>query len=94
MLLGTVAIAAVLLVAVGILVASTAPDGIQTLVAHAGISSHLPGWLHGPLADYEWKGLSSEWARKASAGFTGLALLYGVCLLTGRLVGRTRQGSV
>lgn len=94
LLIGTVAIAAVLLVAVGILVASTAPDGIQALAAQFGISSQAPGWLHGPLADYEWKGLNSEWARKASAGFTGLALLYGVCLLTGRLVGRTRQGSV
>jgi len=94
LLVGAVAVAAVLLVGAGILVASTAPDGIQTLGAQLGISSHVPGWLHGPLADYEWKGLSSEWARKASAGFTGLALLYGVCLLTGRLVGRTRQGSI
>lgn len=94
LLIGAVAIAAVLLVGTGILVASTAPDGIQTLAAQLGISSQAPGWLHGPLADYEWKGLSSEWARKASAGFAGLALLYGVCLLTGRLVGRTRQGSV
>jgi cobalt/nickel transport system permease protein len=94
LVLGTVAIAAVLLVAVGVLVASTAPDGIQTLAGQLGISAQVPGWLHGPLADYEWKGLSSEWARKASAGFTGLALLYVACLLTGRLVGRTRQGSV
>ena len=54
--------------------ASTAPDGIQTLAGQLGISTHVPTWLHGPLADYEWKGFKSEWSRKASAGFTGLAL--------------------
>jgi cobalt/nickel transport system permease protein len=93
MVLGAVAMAAVLLVTVGILVASTAPDGIQTLAGQLGISAHVPTWLHGPLADYELKGLKSAWSRKASAGFTGLALLYGVCMLTGRLVGKTRQRS-
>jgi cobalt/nickel transport system permease protein len=93
LILGTVAVAAVLLVAVGVLVASTAPDGIQTLAGQLGISAHVPAWLHGPLADYEWKGLKSAWSRKASAGFTGLALLYGVCMVTGRLVSRTRQRS-
>jgi cobalt/nickel transport system permease protein len=93
LVLGAVAVAAVLLVAVGILVASTAPDGIQTLAGQLGISTHVPTWLHGPLADYEWKGFKSEWSRKASAGLTGMALLFGVCMVTGRLVGRTRQRS-
>lgn len=94
LVLGAVAIAAVMLVAVGVLVASTAPDGIQTLAGQLGMSTHVPTWLHGPLADYEWKGFKSAWSRKASAGFTGMALLFGVCMLTGRLVGRTRQRSV
>jgi cobalt/nickel transport system permease protein len=94
LVLGAVAIAAVLLVAVGVLVASTAPDGIQTLAGQLGISTHVPTWLHGPLADYEWKAFKSDWSRKASAGFTGMALLFGVCMLTGRLVGKTRQRSV
>ncbi len=68
LVLGAVAVAAVLLVAVGILVASTAPDGIQTLAGQLGISAHVPTWLHGPLADYEWRGLPSRRGRARHYG--------------------------
>lgn len=85
---GAIAIAAVLLVAVGILFASTAPDAIQSLALQIGISTNSPAWMHAPLADYQWKGMDSAWQRRVAAGFTGLALLYGACLLTGRLLAR------
>ncbi len=93
-IMGAVAIAAVLLVTVGILLASAAPDGIQKLALQLGISapsSGLPSWLHAPLADYEWKGLPSAWQRRASAGLTGLVLLYGACIVTGRILTRRRS---
>ena len=86
--LGAFAIAAVLLVAAGVLVASAAPENLERVAAQFGIAAHAPVWLHAPLADYEWKGLASVWLRKASAGLAGLALIYGVCALTGRLLAR------
>ncbi|HEY4359851.1 MAG TPA: energy-coupling factor ABC transporter permease [Bryobacteraceae bacterium] len=88
---GIIAIAAILLVTAGVLVATAAPDGIEKLAAQIGIAAHSPTWLHAPLADYEWQGLQSSWLRKASAGFTGMALLYGACLITGRFLSRQRS---
>jgi cobalt/nickel transport system permease protein len=90
-LAGLAAVSAMLLVAGGVLMASAAPDGIQKLAAQVGISAHAPAWLHAPLADYEWQGIDSPWMRKASAGFTGMVLLYGACLLTGRFLTRQRS---
>jgi cobalt/nickel transport system permease protein len=87
--MGVLAIAAVLLVTVGILVASAAPETLEKVAAQFG--THAPVWLHAPFADYEWKGLASAWLRKTSAGLAGLALIYGVCVLTGRFLGRHRS---
>lgn len=91
-LAGLLAVSAALLLGAGILLASASPDGIVKLAAQAGVSAHSPAWLHAPLADYEWQGLHSAWLRKASAGFTGMALLYGACLVTGRFLARQRSG--
>ena len=90
-LAGLLAVSAALLLAAGILLASASPDGIVKLAAQAGISAHAPAWLHAPLADYEWQGFRSVWLRKASAGFAGMALLYGACLMTGRFLSRQRS---
>src|SRR5579885_959836 len=78
---GVVAVAAVLVAAVGILVGSAAPEVLEHLAASFGVTAHVPAWLHAPLADYEWKGLDSAWLRRASAALTGLALIYGACAL-------------
>jgi len=71
---------------VGILVASTNPDGIQQLAA-----AHAPAWMHAPLADYQVHGIESAWLRRAAAGVAGLALIYGVCIMTGKLIGKQRN---
>ena len=63
--------AATLLAAVGVLFASTAPDGIQ----------RLTGYQPGP---------ETVWLRKASAGLGGIVLVYGACLLIGRVAARRR----
>lgn len=89
--IGAIAIAAVLLAALGILWASAAPENLEHVAAQIGITAHAPAWMHAPLADYEWHGTASLWFRKASAGFAGLALIYGICALTGKLLTRQRS---
>ncbi len=90
-LIAAIAIAAVLLVTFGILWASAAPENLARMAAQFGISAHAPVWLHAPLADYQFQGAASLWLRKASAGLAGLALIYGICALTGRLLTRQRS---
>lgn len=89
--LGGIAVAAVLLVTIGILWASAAPENLERLAAQFGISAHAPVWMRAPLANYEWQGFASTWLRKASAGLAGLVLIYGACALTGRLLTRQRS---
>ncbi len=76
-----VGVAATVLAVAGFLVASTHPDGIETL-AHA----QTPAWLHSPLADYQAHGISSPWLRRSVAGLAGLILIYVVCLAAGRWI--------
>jgi cobalt/nickel transport system permease protein len=89
--LGMLASAAVLLAAVGVLFASTQPDGIEKLAQTTGIAGHAKALFTTPLADYEAGFLSSPWLRKASAGLAGLGLIYGACVLFGRVVARKRS---
>jgi hypothetical protein len=88
--LGWVGIAALLLVVVGVAVASTHPDGIWKLAGEVGIASHARALLGAPLADYQLGLMQSVWLRKAGAGLAGLALIYGACMLCGRLLARQR----
>jgi hypothetical protein len=89
--LGILAAAAVLLAAVGVLFASTQPDGIEKLVQGAGIASHAKTLFTTPLGNYETGFLTSPWLRKATAGLAGLALIYGACVVFGRVVSRHRS---
>ena len=89
--LGTVASVAVLLAAVGVLFASSSPDGIERLAQSTGIAAHARTLFTTPLADYQTGFLSSPWLRRATAGLAGLALIYGACALFGRLVARNRS---
>jgi cobalt/nickel transport system permease protein len=84
--LGALGVTALILAVAGILIASTSPDGIQQLAA-----AHSPAWLHAPLADYQVTGIDSPWLRRAAAGVAGLVLIYGVCLATGKLIGKQRN---
>jgi cobalt/nickel transport system permease protein len=75
--LAAVALAAILLVTGGVLVASASPDGIQKLgQAHSLITT--------PLSGYQISALGAGWPAKAGAGLAGLALVYGACVLMGR----------
>ena len=84
--------AAILLAAGGVAVASANPDGIQRLADATGIAGQAKALIHAPLADYQLGGLGSVWLRKAGAGLAGLGLIYGACMLCGKLLARqTRQ---
>jgi len=89
--LGAVAAGAVLLAVVGVLFASTHPDGIWSLAQKIGLASQAKTLIHTPLESYEAAFLQSAWQRKAVAGLTGLALIFGACVLFGRLVTRNRS---
>jgi cobalt/nickel transport system permease protein len=87
---GAVGLAAVLLAAVGFLFASTAPDGIERLGLATG-TAHARAMIATPLAGYQWNLSAAPWVRKAGAGLTGIALIYGACLAIGRGVARRRS---
>ena len=89
--LGAAGLAALLLATVGVLVASRAPDGIETLGRQTGIAGRARALFSTPFADYQAVFLKSGWARQAVAGLAGLALIYAACLLIGRLVARKRS---
>lgn len=89
--LGIVAIAAVLLAGVGVLFASSQPDGLQKLAQNLGIAGHARTLVSTPLADYQADFLRSPWLRKAAAGLAGLVLIFGACALIGRLIDRKRS---
>ncbi|MBM3726390.1 MAG: cobalamin biosynthesis protein CbiM [Acidobacteria bacterium] len=88
---GLLAAAAVLLAAVGVLVASGSPDGLENLAEQSGIASRAVTLFTTPLTDYEWKAAGGEWLSKAGAGLAGLAVIYVLCSMMGRLIGRPRN---
>ena len=86
--LAAISVGAVLLACVGVLFASRLPDGLERLAGQLGLVSQTRTVIAAPLADYEARVFESEWLRKASAGVAGLALIYGVCAVLGRVARR------
>ena len=82
---GALLLAAVLLAAVGVLFASTFPDGLEGLAARAGIAGRARTLFTTPFADYEFRLFGSSWAGKAAAGLGGLMVIYGLGALLARL---------
>ena len=85
-----VGLAALLLGTFGALMASAYPDGIQKLAAEIGLGSSAWFPIPAPLANYDADFFPSGWLRKAAAGLAGVAVIYGVCALGGRILGRQR----
>ncbi len=84
--LGGVAVA---LAAVGFLIASADPDGLQRLGMQLGMAAKTT--FQAPLADYSAPLGASAWVRRAAAGLAGLLAIYGACSLVGRLLTRPRS---
>ena len=80
--------AGVLLGAAGFLLASTAPDAIQSLGHTLGISAK--GGFQTPMANYTAGNFDSAWLRRATAGLTGVLLIAAVCVAGARVIGRRR----
>jgi cobalt/nickel transport system permease protein len=77
---------AMLLAAAGFLLASTAPDGIQHIVGQASKST-----FQAPLADYQLPFWTSNWGRRAAAGIAGLVLIFALCTISGKMLGRRKD---
>jgi cobalt/nickel transport system permease protein len=89
--LGMLAACAVLLAAVGVLFASTQPDGLEKLAQNAGFARQATVLFNTPLSDYEAGFVQSPWLRKATAGLVGLALIFGACAIMSRVASRNRS---
>ena len=89
--LAGVGLAAVFLAVIGVAFASTHPDGIQKLADAAGITSQAKSLIAAPLADYQLNVMQSMWLRKAGAGLAGLGLIFGACIVCGKLMARHRR---
>jgi len=81
--------AGVLLGIAGFLLASSAPDAIQSLGQTLGMSAKTT--FQTPMANYSAGNFESAWLRRAIAGLTGLLLICGLCLAGARFVGRRRS---
>jgi cobalt/nickel transport system permease protein len=83
-------VTAMALGAVGFLVASAAPDGIQRLGIQMGLTAKAV--FHAPLADYTaGYFVESAWLKRATAGLAGLFLIYAVCAAAARWLVRRRS---
>ncbi len=76
------------LVVGGVLVASEAPDVLETLAERAGIESQARAIFSTPLADYQIRGWEVPWLSGAAAGLVGLALISLLSLALARLLKR------
>jgi cobalt/nickel transport system permease protein len=91
LVLGALAGAAVLLAVVGVLVASAAPDGLESLAERAGIAVRARSLWATPFTDYQLRGVGSEWLGRAGAGLAGVVAIAAITLVLGRLIARRRR---
>lgn len=79
-------VASTALAGLGVLIASTRPDGIWSLARETGITSRAMTFLASPLADYRLQVVSSPILTKSLAGIIGVLLVYLLCLGVSRLL--------
>lgn len=89
---GSLALAgsAVVMAVVGILVASTHPDGLEQLTIQLGIEKQSKTLLTTPLRDYNLSVTGSGWLNHALAGLAGLLVVYALCVIAARVIAATR----
>jgi cobalt/nickel transport system permease protein len=88
LVVGALAGAAAVLAAVGVLAASAAPDVLERLAERAGIAGRARGLWATPMADYQLRGVGSEWLGQAGAGLAGVVATAAAALVLGRLIAR------
>jgi cobalt/nickel transport system permease protein len=89
--LGATAFAALLLVTVGVVFASAAPDAVAWIGEQTGIAAQARSLVSTPFAGYQASFIRSGWWSQAAAGLAGLALIFAACLAIGRTVARRRR---
>lgn len=89
--LSALVVGAVLLVTVGVLFASTNPDGLEHFAEQIGIAEQARALVGTPLADYQVEFVGDSWLSQTLAGAVGLVLVFFLCLGIARLVSRGRR---
>jgi cobalt/nickel transport system permease protein len=84
-----------LLLAVGIALlvkplASSLPDGLESLAARFGFLRHVSQRLHAPLAGYELPGFASNWLVTSLVAVLGIVLTFGLARAVARWLRRSR----
>ncbi len=87
----SLALAAVMLGTLGVLFASSFPDGLENMAGRLGIAGQARNLFETPLVDYEFRFFQSEWLRKGSAGLIGLTVVYLVCAAMARGLARRKR---
>lgn len=90
---GALATAASFLAGAGIFAASTRPDGIETLAAQTGISTHAMALIATPLSAYKAQFLASPMLARSAAALVGMFLVYLLCLALGRVLLASRPAA-
>ncbi|MCW5980795.1 MAG: energy-coupling factor ABC transporter permease [Bryobacteraceae bacterium] len=88
--LGFIATAALLLVTLGGLVASSSPDTLESFAEQVGIADQARSLFETPFADYQARFFEADWLAQAAAGLAGLALIFGLGLGLGKLLRNRR----
>lgn len=89
--IGALAIFSLVLVPIGMIVASTLPDGIEHLAQKLRVPFGADTILHSPLRDYQIQMLGPSWFSRVSAGIAGLLLVYLACIAGSHLLARNRR---
>lgn len=77
------------LILLGVLVASSLPDGLERVARTLGFASLAgEGEAWSPFAGYQARFLDLPWPARAAAGLLGVILIYGFGVLLGGLVQR------
>jgi cobalt/nickel transport system permease protein len=75
----------------GAFVASTAPDGLDSLAEKIGLGARARVLLTSPMPDYQAHWFSSEAFGKVAAGLAGLVMIFAVTALLGKWLARRRK---
>lgn len=87
------AVATAVLVVLGVLVASSMPDGLEHVAEALGFAGHaedVAAWS--PFSDYEATFLGNSWLAQVAAGVVGVALLWGFGVLLGSSLKKRGEG--
>lgn len=88
-ILVTLAAASLAIGAVGFLLASALPDGLERIAGLIGLEEKT--LFHAPLPDYQTLATANPWLAKATAALAGLLLAFGLCYIVGRWLARWRN---